>query len=112
MSQNNNTTMKPYQPVSLIKAMLIGAAIGLVAISYFVFGVDQPSMDWGKYWMVKPLIAVPIAGAAGGLFFSFLQHLSFQGALNKLLGIIIGVVGFIVIMWLGIVFGLNGTMWN
>ena len=110
MSQNNNTTMKAYQPVSFTKAMLIGAAIGLLAISYFVFGVDQPSADWGKYWMLKPLIAVPIAGAAGGLFFSFMEHLSFQGALNKALGIIIGLVGFAVVLWLGIVFGLNCTM--
>ena len=92
--------------------MLIGAMIGLMLISLFVFGVDDPKPEWGKFWMIKPLIITPLAGAMGGLFFYFMNYISSRGGINKTLAIILSIIVFIIGLWLGIVLGLNGTMWD
>ena len=112
MTQSNHLTTKPNQPVSLVKPTLIGAGIGLIVISFFVFGADEPKPEWGKLWMIKPLIMVPLAGAIGGEFYYFMDHLSSRGRLNKTVAIILSLIVFIIGLWLGIVLGLNGTMWD
>ncbi|MBW6536389.1 MAG: hypothetical protein K0B11_15370 [Mariniphaga sp.] len=40
---------------SVILRMLIGAAIGLAIISLFIFPIDDPNPEWGKYWRIKDL---------------------------------------------------------
>lgn len=112
MTQKNNLTEQPKNQVSAGKPMLIGAVIGLILISMFVFGVDDPKPEWGKRWMIRPLIIVPVAGAMGGLFFYLMNYLSSRGSFNKTLAIILSVVVFIIGLWLGVVLGLDGTMWN
>ena len=111
MKQNNLKT-QPNQPVSLAKPILIGAGIGLILISFFVFGVDEPNPEWGKLWMIRPLIIVPLAGAMGGLCNYFIVHFHDQVGVNKTIAMIISVIVFIIGLWLGIVLGLDGTMWN
>lgn len=49
--------------------MLVGAAIALVIISVFLYGVDNAKPEWGKLWILRPLIVVPLAGSMGGLFY-------------------------------------------
>ncbi len=92
--------------------MLIGAALGFMVISVFVFGVDEPNPAWGKYWMIRPLIITPLVGAMGGLFFFVMKYLSSKMRFNKTLAIIIGLLGLTVALWIGIVLGLDGTMWD
>jgi hypothetical protein len=98
-------------PVSLVKRMFQGAAIALVLISMFRAGAGEPNQEWPKLWMIKPLIIVPVAGAIGGVFYYFmdLQH---QGGWRKTLATILSVAGFIIVLWLGVVLGLDGTMWD
>jgi hypothetical protein len=62
--------------------------------------------------MIKPLIMVPLAGAMGGAFYYFMDHMSSQDRLNKIVAIILSLIVFIIGLWLGIVLGLNGTMWD
>lgn len=54
--------------------MLIGVGIGLLVILYLVLGANAPA-EWGKYWMIRPLIVEPFAGAMGAyvtiIFLSF-----------------------------------------
>ena len=97
---------------ALVKRMVTGAAIGLVFISVYLAGVDNTDPEWPKYWMARPLIVVLIAGAIGGAFYDFMHLLRHQGGLKKLLGLILGLVGFIVILWLGSVYGLDGSLWD
>lgn len=108
-SSNAATTNHPLSPG---KCMLTGAAIGLLLISIFVFGVDEPKPEWGKLWRLRPLVITPLSGLLGGLCFYFMIYMSTTGAINKTLAYIIGVVVFIISLWLGVVMGLDSTMWD
>jgi hypothetical protein len=112
MNSKNNSTTQPKNYFSLVISMLIGAVLGLVVISVFVFGVDEPNPAWGKYWMVRPLIITPLVGAMGGVFFHTMKYLGSKMRFNKTLVIIIGLLGFAVALWIGIVLGLDGTLWD
>lgn len=91
---------------------LIGAGIGLAVISLFLSSVKHPRPEWGDYWMVKPLIIVPLAGAAGGIFSAFMDFFAHLNGWNKLLTRFISVLAGLIGLWLGIVLGLNGTLWH
>lgn len=107
----NNATTQQGPPLSLAAPMLIGAAVGLIIISFFVFGVNEPDAEWGKLWMLRPLIITPLAGATGGAFYYWMDHLTSKG-LNKILAVILSLIVFIVGLWLGTVLGLAGTLWD
>lgn len=68
MTRKNNSSGHATNQLSPAKPILIGAVIALIFISMFLFSVDHPKPEWGKLWMLKPLIIVPLAGAIGGLF--------------------------------------------
>lgn len=54
------------RPVSLTTRMLTGAGLALILISIFLVGNNSADPSWGKYWMIRPLLVVPFAGAMGG----------------------------------------------
>lgn len=99
-------------PATLLRYAIIGAAIGLAIISFFVLGVDHPNPEWPKYWMVRPLVVTPLAGAMGGLFYGALESFRQQGGSKKAIAIVIGLLVFLIGLWMGVVLGLDGTMWN
>jgi len=111
MTQTFDSTSKPFRS-SLAIRMLIGGAIGFAIIALFVFGVNDPDPAWGKYWRIRPLIITPLAGAMGGLCNYFLTKYYFLAGMNKTVATIISAVVFIVGLWLGIVLGLDGTLWD
>jgi ABC-type dipeptide/oligopeptide/nickel transport system permease subunit len=97
---------------SLATRMAIGGVIGLAAISFFVFGVDRPNPEWGKFWMIRPLIITPLAGAFAGLCFYMIGYLLPENKLKMTLTVFLSAIVFIIGLWLGIVLGLAGTMWD
>ena len=105
-------TTQQINPKSPIKKMLPGALIGLVIISLFLFSVEEPNPIWGKQWMIKPLIIVPLSGALGSLFFYSMKLLRSQNKWKNVLTILLSLIVFVIILWLGIVLGLDGTLWN
>ena len=110
----NQRTPIPASPASLasaIKPVLIGAGVALLLILLFLSGVDNPDPQWGKFWMIKPLVIVPLSGAMGGAFFHFMGMMSGRG-LNKTVSILLGIIIYTIGLWLGSVLGLNGTLWN
>ena len=111
MTQQNKSQNQPMQAVSFVKPTVVGAAIALLVISFFVFGVDAPHPAWGKYWMIRPLIITPLAGAMGGAFYALMDYQSSRG-FNRTLAILLSIVIYLVGLWLGIVLGLDGTMWD
>lgn len=108
---HQNSTTQPVSSVSFVKPIVIGAVIALTVISFFIFGVDNPDPAWGKYWKIRPLIITPLAGAVGGAFYAFMAYQSARG-FNRTLAVMLSFVVYFIGLWLGIVLGLNGTLWN
>jgi phage shock protein PspC (stress-responsive transcriptional regulator) len=108
---NDSTTTRQLKP-TLSTRLLIGAAIGLAVISFFVLSANGGNPEWGRFWMIRPLIVVPAAGAIGGLVSYIMSYLAERNGWNKVLVSIISVLVFIFGIWMGIVLGLVGTMWH
>lgn len=111
MTTQNESQNQSNQTITFVKPMLIGAAIALLVISFFVFGADHPNPTWGKFWQIRPLLITPLAGATGGAFYAFMQNQATRG-FNKILAVLISLIVYLVGLWMGIVLGLAGTMWN
>lgn len=112
MAHKKNFSALQISSASLAKPMLLGAGIGLLFISIFILGVDYSDPSWSQYWQVRPMIIVPLSGAIGGLFYCFMGDLRSRGGWIKAVAIVLSYIGFAVILWLGIVLGLEGTLWD
>jgi hypothetical protein len=110
MTLENNSTEK-FPSGKLGKRMLIGAAIALVLILVFILPVE-PNPAWPRFWMIRPLIIVPLAGAMGGLFYHLMDYLRRWGTWQKVVANILSLLVYIVGFWLGTVLGLAGTLWH
>ena len=100
-------------PRNLVIRTIAGAAIALVVIMVFVIaGLKNPNPEWYPTWWVRPLLVTPIAGACGGIFFHLMYELGKVSAWRKIIFAFIGVVGYVIALWLGTVLGLVGTMWH
>ena len=112
MNQKNNLLMQQINPKILTRSVLIGAAVGLAIIFFFLVSVDRPHPEWGSLWMVKPLVVTPLAGAFGGAAFYAINLVIAKGGWTSALAFVLGLIVAFVVLWLGIVLGLNGTLWN
>lgn len=111
MTQKNSFTARSFNRNLLIRNILVGAGVALIAILFFIVGVEsQP--DWPELWRIKPLLLTPLAGAFGGALAYFSNRILQQAGLNKILALIVSLVCYLIVLWLGIVLGLNGTMWD
>ncbi|GAB4335913.1 MAG: hypothetical protein OHK0038_13880 [Flammeovirgaceae bacterium] len=97
---------------SITKKMLIGAFIGFVIISLFVFSVKEPNPSWGNLWMIRPLIITPLFGAFGGLFFYVTSFFDTYVYWKKVAVFFLSFFAFLIFLWIGIILGLDGTLWN
>ena len=112
MTQENNLRTDSIHSSSLAVRMLQGAGIALILIAIFLLNAGEPNPEWGKFWMVKPLIMVPLAGATGGVFFYLLDKLRYKGGWRMVLANLLSLVIYTIGLWMGTVLGLNGTMWD
>lgn len=112
MAQQSNATTRLVHSAPVTKRMLQGAGIALVLIAIFLLGAGEPDPRWPKFWMLRPLIVVPIAGAMGGVFYYFMDHLRYEGGWKKILANFVSLIGYLVALWMGTILGLDGTMWN
>ncbi len=108
MTHSQNLNQKPQSVSALVKWMLFGGGIALAAILLFVISPGKGKPEWGAYWMMRPLILTPLVGAFGG---ALAYRITILG-LNGILTLVIGIVGFLIVLWISIVLGLNGTMWD
>src|SRR3954470_5741677 len=109
MTQETNLRTQPDYSASLGKRMLLGAMIALILIVIFLLQVREANPAWGNLRMIKPLIIVPLAGAAGGVFYYLMDHLRYKRGWKKAVAIILSLIGYIVVLWIGTVLGLDGT---
>jgi hypothetical protein len=111
MTQRNNLTTAPIHWRSLSKRMLLGATIGFILISIFLLSAGEPNPEWGKLWMIRPLIIVPLAGAIGGGISYFLNQ-RYPAGWKKALATLFSLIIYLIGLWLGTIVGLDGTYWN
>ncbi|MBL0135449.1 MAG: potassium transporter KefB [Chitinophagaceae bacterium] len=111
---NSHNTRKSLTPQNggIIKRMLIGACIALLLISLFLYGVNNPKPEWSKLWILKPLLIVPIAGALGGFFYYMMEKFRNRGRWWNIIAIGASIIGYLIILWIGTILGLNGTLWD
>lgn len=112
MTQSNKFTTPPIDSISLTNRMAAGAGIGLALISVFLSNVTDTDPAWGAYWMIRPFVIVPFAGAMGGLCNYFILHYHKRFGVHKAIAIIISFIVAVVGVWLGIVLGLDSTLWD
>jgi hypothetical protein len=112
MTLSENPPQQPVFTTGLSKRMLFGAILGLLVISVFVIGAGKGNPDWGGYWRIKPLLLTPFIGAVVGMCYDITERLR---KLNGWLGYLfagLSIIGYAAGMWIGIVLGLAGTMWD
>ncbi len=111
MNQRKTSITGSVNRGSVIKSMLIGAGIGLFVILLFITGAEtQP--HWPNLWKIRPLIITPLAGAlGGGLCYASIKILKREG-LHAAIAVVLSLVGFLIALWLGIILGLDGTLWD
>lgn len=108
-----NATTSHSDHGALKRRILIGAGIATALILFFLITAGEPNPEWGKFWRIKPLIIVPLAGAfGGGLFHYILQYIGGQKAWTRIVALLIGTIAFVFTIWIGTVLGLNGTYWD
>jgi hypothetical protein len=111
MGHQENLNNSRISSALFFKSVLTGAGIAFLVISFFVFGIEEPNPEWGQFWRIKPLMLTPLAGGIGGaIFYIMTQRVSRD--LPKTLTFPAGIVAYFIVLWLGVVLGLNGTMWD
>jgi len=110
MTTTNNLLTRPFSGIGV--RMLAGAAIALLIIVTFLLQVNEPDPAWPKYWMVRPLIITPLAGAVGGMLYHFINSKISGSGMKRLLAIVLGIIVYLFTLWVGIVLGLDGTLWD
>lgn len=96
--------------LSLSKQMFIGACIALTLIIIYLFTVKEPDPDWGRYWMLRPISLMVLAGAMGGFFNYVIINFRSLAGLSKTAAITLSLVVFIFGLYMGFVLGLADTL--
>jgi hypothetical protein len=112
MTQGNNSTTRSIQSTSLAKCIFIGGGIALALITIFLLKAGSPDPGWPKFWQIRPLVIVPLAGAAGGVCYYLMNPMRNQGGWQKIVANILSLLVYIIGLWMGTVLGLDGTMWD
>lgn len=111
MTQTNTEITGIIKMISLMKAMFIGAGIGLLVILLFITdSVTQP--HWPTFWKIRPLIFTPLTGAFGGGLAYLASKVLYRRGVNGATANFISLPGFLIALWLGVVLGLDGTLWD
>lgn len=107
-----NSIKRPFFTPALSKRMLVGAGIALAVISFFVIGAGKGDPVWGDYWRIKPLLLTPFLGAATGLCYDVTEPLRRLSGWRGICFTMLSVLGCLVGLWISLVLGLSGTMWD
>jgi hypothetical protein len=81
-------------------------------ISFFLITGGGTKPEWGDFWMIRPLLVVPVATALGGAFYTFLDAWRRKGGYQQGLANLLSLPGFVCSLWIGAVLGLDGTYWD
>ncbi len=107
MKQSTNIN-KPF----LVKFIIIGGFIGLMLAMLFIRTAEAGNPVWPKGWVIRPLIILPLASAAGSAFANYLMQLTIHGGWRRVLAVILSLIIYLVGLWMGFILGFDGTLWN
>ncbi len=111
MIQNNSFKTGPFYTTPLAQRILTGWVIGLVVILFFILPANK-NPEWSTYWMLRPLLITPLAGAMAGVFYHYTAYWRQKNGPIKIATYLANILVYAVGLWLGIVLGLDGTLWN
>jgi len=95
-----------------LKAFITGSGISLLITSAYILSVQYPKASWGTYWQIRPLIVGPLIAGLGMLTtFLILKYLSSR-QVSKVFAYPFAVLIFILSLWISMVLGFKGTLWN
>ena len=104
----------PFFTASLFNKMVVGGSFALILINIYLLkaGEPDPAWGWNDFWMIRPLLIVPITGAMGGAFFHLMEPVKRQGGWKRGLALVVSILVYIIGFWMGFVLGLHGTYWD
>ena len=91
---------------------LIGIFIGLSITLLFVFGATGEQPQWGPHWWIRPIVIIPLAGWCSGFVFQLLYQKSKSSGKYQVIAVVLGVLLWLIGLWMGMVLGLDGTYWD
>ena len=112
MTTTKHFLRAPLFTPALVKRMLAGAGIGLLVIGFFVISAGKGNPTWPDYWRIKPLLLTPFLGAMVGTCFDVTEPLRRINGWSGKLFMVLSVLGYFIGLWMALVLGLAGTMWN
>ena len=107
MQQKDASSFKRF----ILRGMAIGAGFALIIMTIFLVTAGPGKPEWGAYWRIRPLILTPVIASFGGAFFGYLNF-RFRGGWLGLAAVLLGIVIYVISLWLGSVLGLVGTHWD
>jgi|SRR5690606_12416001 len=111
MTTKNTSITESLNKRSMFKGILIGGIIGLIIILFFITGA-QVKPHWPELWKIRPLIITPLAAALGGGLAYIITSLLKREGVHTIIAVFISLIGFMIALWMGIVVGLDGTLWD
>ena len=97
---------------SLLRHLISGWAIGISITTLIILSADEHKPEWGNWWMLKPLLITPLAAAAGMLAFYLKRFFRRNSNITRIGVFLTSLLLFLLGLWMGIVLGFDGTLWN
>ncbi|MEN9977414.1 MAG: hypothetical protein RLZZ569_39 [Bacteroidota bacterium] len=90
----------------------VGALIGFIFIGLLLLSNKYSSPTWGKWWQLKPLLVVPLTCAIAGSLIYVIHPKKPFSKWRIFVFLTLALLGFLFSLWIGIIIGLDGTLWN
>jgi len=112
MTNPQKSIEAPIKPVLLGRRMVWGAIPATLLVIAFLWGAGSGDPNWSRYWMLRPLLIIPLAGAAGGAVYAFLDGMRIALHWNRSIILIFSFIIYFIGLWLSFVLGFAGTYWH
>ena len=104
--------MKNSYKRSFIKIVLLGFALGLFIASMLIHNVSFPKLSWGPNWYIKPMLVLSFVASIGSIPFYFANQYEASNHSKKILAYLGATLFLLFFIWIGIILGFDGTIWN
>jgi len=110
--ENRQSMTSTFFSPALMKRMLTGAGIGLLLVSFFVITAGEGQPSWGAYWRLKPLLLTPLLASIVAACYHATGPLRDIAGWQGRLFTVLSIIGYVLGLWIALILGLNGSLWN